>query len=237
MELDQFDAYRFGHSGGIDLEKLGGVQFLREEFGGKLQVRAHKIIFEGYILDRKPIRDILDELGLPAKAKDYVQKTVKKIMLGLKYFKSQHKDYDQMVKDFYARKEFEKLHPEDFEKLALPVEEKPVPIVEEHIDLSNVGNIEIGAKRREFMQEFIKQYGDKKELIQKFMPSLKKVVQQQVFLGCFLEGKMDADVEKEYGLSTLELRDSKKAVVQKLENYKEEKEQKKQAESKNRGKK
>ncbi len=237
LELDQFDSYRFGRSDGIDIEKLGGVQFLKEVFGQNLQVNAHKIIFESYILDSKPIRDVLEELGLPPKAKDYVQKTSQTIIARLKYLKSQHKDYEQMVKDFYARKEFEKLHPEDFEKLALPVEEKPVPVVEEQIDLSNVGNVEIGAKRRAFMEEFIKQYGEKKELIQKFMPSLKKVVQQQVFLGCFLEGKLDAEVEKQYKLTTLELKDSKKVVLQALEKYKDGKEQKKQNDGRTRGKK
>lgn len=220
LRLDRSEKSRETLNRGIRINSLGGAEFLKANFVPTLQVKAHRIVFESYMIENKPIRDVLEELGLPEKATDYIDKTTDLLNNRLIAFRNGFEDFDKAVKDFYTKREFERAHPENFEELALGVkkEEKPEEL-EEIVKITNVGNVEMGAKRRRFMQGFLAKYGERRDLVRRFMPTLKKVTEQQVFVGFFLEGKMDADVREEYNLTEQELKSTKLAVLGKLEEY------------------
>jgi len=203
------------------VEKSGGVEFLKENFMPTLEIKAHRIVFEKYFLQGSGIREVLNALGLKSKSYDYVKRTITELTSKLIWFKSKFEDLDQAVKDFYTRKEFEKAHPEDFEATALGEEKKQEQIVEPEIEIAikNVGKCELSEKRQEFMDEFLKQFGEKKEIVRSFMPSLKSIVRQQVFLGTFLECKMDVEVAQEYGLSLMTIKNEKQSIVKELEEF------------------
>ena len=201
------------------IAEYGGEAFLREVFMPTLEVKSNRIIFTRCVLEFKTIREVLDELKLPKKAKDYVHKTEHLLIAKLKNFKKNTPNFEEIVKDFYTRKEFEKLHPEDFEEAAFKTKDKEEPLVEEELTIKNYGREEDYKRRRKFVEEFLSQFGDKKELVRKFMPTLKTVSNQQVFLGSFLQFKTDEVLRKEYGFSSVELVTIKTSIVTALENY------------------
>lgn len=223
LEIARITNYRKVVNGNKKLiNKCGGEAFLREKFLPTLQVKAHRIVFEKYMLENYSVRSVLEELGLPDKARDYIDKTLFNLRHRLETFRESFEDFDKAVKDFYTQKEFEKIHTEDFEKQALGVVEEKQEEEKQEVDeikFSKIGSVEFGEKRRAYMDDFLKKYGGKKELVRSFMPTLKKVLYQQVFLGTFLEGKLDAVVASEYNLSAIELRTVKKYIVDELDKY------------------
>ena len=210
------------------VDKFGGERYLREVFMPTMEINSHKIIFEGKILSGKSDREILEELKLPSHARHYIYKTRDLVKKKLKDFKEGNPNFEQDVKDFYTTKEFERLHPENFEEVAFKVEQKEETIEErKELDVFNFGREKDASRRREFVEKYLAQFGNKKEVVRKFMPTLKRIVSQQIFLASFLEAKMDEVVRKELGLSPLEFRNEKKSIVNELEKFAKTKKSKK----------
>ncbi len=204
------------------LIKLGGEEFLREVVLPTIKVPAHKIIFEKAIIEGLTTNEILNELNLKQNRKSYIQRTKNYLQVYAQKFASREKNKD-VVKQFYAKKEFEKIHPEDFEKKAFGVEEKTT---EKEVKVNKINKEGSVIKRKEYMETFLNKFGGIKELIKNFLPKLNKVVFQQVFLGTFIECKLDEVVMKEYNLTQIELKKAKNYLVTKLEEFANDKQKK-----------
>lgn len=202
------------------LSQYGGEPFLREVFMPTLQVKAHKVVFESMILRNKPIKEVLIQLNIGKDRIHYVHSTKKELLVRLKLFKEETANFEDIVKSFYMQKEFDRLHPENFEELAF--EGFDAVVKENEISLSNVGRLKDFNERKEIIDKFISKFGDRKELIRRFMPTLKSATQQQVFLSFFIEYKRDVEIRREYDLTPVDVSVAKKAIIPALEKYSQE---------------
>ena len=102
------------------IAEYGGREFLEDVFIPTLGIPAYQIIFEDYVLNNRPKQEIIQKLKLNEKT-HYVDNVYQILKGKLKEFKESFGNFEGAVKYYYAQKEFEKAHPEDFEKLALGV--------------------------------------------------------------------------------------------------------------------
>ncbi len=207
------------------VEKNGGEEYLREVFLPMLEIKSHKIIFTKYILEGKSTREVLEELKLPRKGINYLRKTANLVKLKLRNYKACHEDFEKEVKDFYMKKKFEKAHPENFEEIAYGKKEEDFAPIEEKKELSikDIGQEADYKVRKEFVENYLSKFGTKKELVRNFLPTIKKIVDQQVFLGSFLECHLDEVVMKKYQLTKDELASAKNNLLYNLKQYKSKK--------------
>lgn len=206
----------------------GGESFLREVFLPTLEIKSHKIIFTKYILEGKSTREVLEELKLPRKGINYLRETANLIKVKLRNFKATHENFEQAVKDFYTKKEFEKAHTENFEEIAFGKKDEDFVPKKEMVELnlSNFGQEPDYKRRKEFVDGYLSKFGSRKDLVRKFLPSLKKVAEQQVFLGSFVECHLDEVVMKRYGFTNEEMKNVRKSLISHLKSFQNTKNQK-----------
>lgn len=190
------------------LEKNGGEEFLREKFV-PLLLPADQIIFEKYIVERKTSKEVCKILKI--KNEYYITNMFHdRIMPKLKSFKESFENYDEEVKSFYSQKQFEKLHSEDFEKLAFGEAEKEEKKPAEDEKKEN-------ASKRAISEEQIKAWGGKIWIVRKYMPCFESATEQFFLFYAIGRNMTDQEIMDQLELNKTEYKTLKQKVLEKLQ--------------------
>lgn len=202
-----------------DIDKFGGEEFVRYFYLQRVKIPARKIIFEKKFFEKKSYREILYELGLDKNRIEYVVKTYTAMIYDLKLLKKRTPNYDELVKEFYMKKEFDRIHDENLEEKLFKLEDTATKTEEKEITIENFGKVKDFKTRQEFVENYLSQFGSKKDLVRKFMPTLKKIAYQQVFLSLFLEYRTDKEVRAMYDIPSADYIVIKKSLTNSLEKF------------------
>lgn len=203
------------------LSNYGGVAFLRDVFLPQISTKADKEIFEGFVLEGQPIKNFFHLFSRERKIdqgyyqKEVVIKAMRSrvtarlndiILPQLQSFKESFPDFEQAVKDFYVRKGFEQIHPEDFEKMTF----------------SEIKEITSEPQKESFIsKELIDRAGGEVVVLKKFRPTL-SLNHQLIFMKSYIEKMSDKQIAEDMQMTLPGIISVKESIVKKLEVFAEE---------------
>ncbi len=211
------------------LSEYGGVAFLREVFLPQIITNADREIFEGVVLEGQPMKNFahlfsyerkyrsssyFDQVDIQTKITRIRQRLNNEILPKLETFKANFEDFDKAVKDFYVKRGFEQIHPEDFEKMAFEEVEK-------------ITTLSRKRERKPFITpELVEKAGGEKVLMRKFRPTL-CLSHQMILMKAYADKMTDSQIAEDMQLSLSNIGHAKETIVEKLEAFAEKKSQSK----------
>ena len=90
-----------------------------------------------------------------------------------------------------------------------------------NLRIFEIGDVEDFNVRKAFFDDYLKNYGQKKDIIAQFLPSLKKLELQQTFVSFFLEAHSDIEIMQEFGFDKDYLMKQKVEISVNLLKYKQ----------------
>lgn len=182
------------------IKEWGGMEFLMEKFMPTLPNDALKIFFSEFYtrdIDDKELRIRLKNKNLPVHYKNYAINLIKEKLIE---FKNSFEDFDQAVRDFYIKKEYDQNHTEE-EKVEKESWEKKT------------------RGRKLLSEEEIEKFGGEKFILKDFSRTLKSAVLQLIVYQSIVEKKTLSEIEENLNLSKTEMNNYRKDIKVKLENY------------------
>ncbi len=171
------------------LEKYGGEQFLMSCFVPNLSERE-RIVFVDYFVRACSYYEIIVHLG--EKFENYlaVVDMADNISKKLSRFAKHKEEFLSSVQEFYKHNPRKKtiLQPSEL------------------------------AQRIDKNAKFLERYGKRKDLVEKFMPSLSPK-DQQTFIGCYIGALQEDEVAGRFGMTDFDVADSQIRIANKLEAY------------------
>lgn len=198
------------------LEKYGGKEFLLQVYSKRLS-GINKEVFIKCFIEHQPIENVLSSLGLPSTEKDKILSIHHNCYAGLRRYIEANADYSEKVRQFYIENNLPVPAPFDMDN--------QIDITKKY-SLSQIGDIESLETRKNYMSKILSICRDKREIVREFIPTLKKLSYQQVFVSAFLEYNLDKDTASEFGLEVENVKRIKQEVYNLAVNFVENKNQK-----------
>ena len=95
------------------------------------------------------------------------------------------------------------------------------PACNSNKSIFEIGDVEDFNIRKAFFDDYLKNYGQKKDIIAQFLPSLNKLELQQTFVCFFLEAHSDIEIMQEFGFDKDYLMKQKVEISVNLLKYKQ----------------
>lgn len=205
------------------IRNFGGIDFIRERFLPYLQTKLDRDVVEEYILNGKtansceylfqtPKRNI-EFSYTKERVKSYTMVRMQKYILPqLEEMKNKMPDFEQQVRDFYLKKGFEKIHPDDFEKMTF-----------KELELISSADAKKREEKKYIEDKLVERAGGIGIVLRDFRPTLKTATEQFVFLRT-IQNFSNAQIAKELQISAGEISIIKQNLKSKLESFADERE-------------